>query len=79
MFPLTDGEKFEQHKAELQMQSFVVEAQTLTQTPKKKSVEDDSTNESTEEDMNVLLKGIEELDFNHPWIQKKVLQRAFKI
>ena len=32
-----------------------------------------------EEDMNVLLKGLEELDFNHPHLQKKILQRAFKI
>ena len=79
LLPLTDGEKFEQYEAELQMQSFVSEAQTLTPTPEKKPVEDDSSSESMEEGMNALLKGLEQLDFDHPRIQKKVLQRAFKI
>ena len=71
--PLIDGEKVEQHEAELQMQSFVLEAQTPTQTHEKKTAEADSSSESTEEDMNVLLKGLEDMDFNHPRIQKKVL------
>ena len=79
MLPLTDGEKVEQHEVELHMQSFVSEAQTLTPTPEKKIVEDDSSSELIEEDMNVLLKGLEELNFDHPRIQKKVLQQAFKI
>ena len=35
--------------------------------------------ESTEEDIDVLLKGLVEHDFEHPRIQKKVLQRAFRI
>lgn len=61
------------------MQSFAVEAQTSTQTPKKKIVDVDSSSKSTKEDMNALLKGLKELNFNHPRIQKKVLQRAFKI
>ena len=50
------------------MQSFMSEAQTLTPTPEKKSVKDDSTSDSTEEDMKVFLKGLEELDFDHPRI-----------
>ena len=61
------------------MQSFVLEAQTPTLTPENKTIEDDSLSESTEEDMNVLLKGLEELNLDHPRIQKKVFQRAFKI
>jgi hypothetical protein len=56
------------------MQSFVVEAQTPTLTLEKKTTEVDTPSESTEEDMNILLKGLEDLDFNHPRIQKKVLQ-----
>ena len=32
-----------------------------------------------EEDINIFLKGLVELDFEHPRIQKKVLQRAFRI
>ena len=31
------------------------------------------------EDMNILLKGLEELNFDHPRIKKKVMQRAFQI
>ena len=77
MLPLTDGEKVEQHEAELQMQSFVPEAQTSMLTLEKKTAEVDTSSDSTEEDMNVLLKGLEYLDFDHPRIQKKVLQRAF--
>ena len=50
------------------MQSFVLEAQIPTPTPEKKTVEDDSLSESMEEDMNVLLKGLKELDFDHPHI-----------
>lgn len=69
----------EQHEAELKMQSFVSEVQTLTTTPKKKLVEGESLSESMEEDIDVLLKGPTELDFDHPRIQKKVLQRAFRI
>lgn len=46
---------------------------------KKKPIEDDSSSESTEEDINVLLKGLAELNFKHPHIQKKVLQRDFRI
>ena len=61
------------------MQSFVLEAQTSTPTPEKKTVKDDSSSKSMEEDMNTLLKGLEELNFDHPHIQKKVLQRALKI
>ena len=56
------------------MQSFVAEAQTPTQTPEKKTVEVGTSSDSTKEDMNVLLKGLEDLDFDHPIIQKKVLQ-----
>ena len=41
------------------MQTFTVEAQTLTPTPEKKTVEVDTTSDSTKEDMNVLLKGLE--------------------
>lgn len=44
------------------------EAQTLTPTPEKKTVEDDSSSEAIEEDMNVLLKGLEELNFKNPCI-----------
>ena len=61
------------------MQSFVSEAQTPTLTLEKKPIEDDSSSESTEEDIDVLFKGLAELDFDHPRIQKKVLQRAFRI
>ena len=61
------------------MQSFADEAQTLTQTPEKKTAEANTLSDSTKEDMNVLLKGLEDLDFNHPRIQRKVLQQAFQI
>ena len=74
LLPLTDGEKVKQNEAELQMQSFTVEAQMLTLTTKKKTIEVDTSSDLTEEDMNILLKGLEELDFDHPRIQKKVLQ-----
>ena len=74
MLPLIDGEKVEQHEVELHMQSFVPEAQMPTPTLGKKTINDDSSSESTKEDMNVLLKGLEELDFHHPRIQKKGLQ-----
>lgn len=56
LLPLTDGEKFKQHEAELQMQSFVSKAYTPTLTPKKKPVEEDSSSELTEEDIDILLK-----------------------
>lgn len=59
LLPLTDGEKVKHYKVKLQMQSFVLEAHTLTPTPEKKLVKDDSSSESMEEDMNVLLKGLE--------------------
>ena len=62
LIPLTDGEKVDQYEAKLQMQPFVSEAQqTATSTTKKKPVvdkEDDTSSKSTEEDMDVLLKGI---------------------
>ena len=64
------------------MQPFVIEAQLpTTSTTKKKPVdkEDDTSSESTKEDMDVLLKGIVKLDFEHPRLQKKVNQRAFSI
>ena len=61
------------------MQSFAVEVQTLTMTPEKKTAEVDSASDSTEEDVNTLLKRLEELNFDHPRIKKKVLQRAFQI
>lgn len=60
------------------MQSFVLEAQTLTPTPRKKTNEDDSSSELIEQDMNVPLKGLEELNFDHPQIKKKVLQSSYK-
>ena len=50
------------------MQSFVSEAQNPTPTPEKKTVKDDSSSESTEEDIDVLLKGLAKLDFEHPLI-----------
>ena len=49
------------------------------QTPENKIADVDTSSDLTEEDMNVLLKGLEDLDFDHPRIQKKVLQRTFKI
>ena len=78
---LMDGEKVEQHETELQMQSFVSEAQTPRSTPENKplEIEDDMSSDSTEEDIDVLFKGITELYFEHPHIQKKLLQRAFII
>ena len=53
----------------------------MTSTPEKKPVEkeDDTSSELTEEDTNVLFKGIIVLKFMHPWLQKKVIQRAFSI
>ena len=63
----------------MQMQSFAAEAQTSMQTPEKKTTKADTSSDSTEEDMNILPKGLEDLDFDHPRIQKKVLQRAFQI
>jgi hypothetical protein len=69
LIPLINGEKADQYEAELKMQSFVPEAQrTTTSTTKKKPVdkEDDTSSESIEEDMDVLLKGITELDFEYP-------------
>ena len=56
------------------MQTFAAEAQTPTPTLEKKTNEVDTTSDSTEEDMNVLLKGLGELNFDHPRIKKKVLQ-----
>ena len=55
------------------MQSFASEAQTSMLTPEKKSLEkeDDTSSESTKEDIDILLKGIVELEFEHPCIQKK--------
>lgn len=63
------------------MKSFVSEAHTSTSTLEKKSPdkEDNMSSESTEEDIDILLKGITELDFEHPCIQKKILQRSFNI
>ena len=61
------------------MQSFVAEVQMPTPTPEKKTDEVDTASDSTEEVMNVLLKGLEKLNFDHPRIKKKVLQRAFQI
>lgn len=65
------------------MQPFVPEAQQTapSNTEKKPLVdkEEDTSSKSTEEDMDVLLKGIAELDFDHPRLQKKVNQRAFNI
>ena len=69
LIPLTDGENADQYEVELQMQPFVPKAQqTATSTTKKKLVnkEDDTSGESTEEDIDVLLKGITEIDFDHP-------------
>ena len=58
------------------MQPFVPEAQqTVPSNTKKKPLldkEEDTSSESTEEDMDALLKGITELDFDHPRLQKKV-------
>ena len=66
-----DGEKIDQHEVMLQMQTFVLEAQqTMTSIPEKKPIEKegDTSSESTKEDMDVLFKGITELDFEHPWL-----------
>ena len=63
------GEKEDQYEAKLQMQPFMSEAQqTTTSAIEKKLVdnEDDTSSESTEEDMDVLLKVMVELDFEHP-------------
>ena len=79
MLPFTDGEKVEQHEAKLQTQSFTTKVQTLMPTPEKKTAKVDASSGSTEEDMNVLLKGLEELNFDHPRIKNKVLQQAFQI
>jgi hypothetical protein len=68
LFPLTDGEKVEQHEAELQMQSFAVKAQTLMQTPDKKTAKVNTSSDFSKEYMNVLHKGLEDLDFDHPII-----------
>ena len=58
------------------MQPFILEAQQTapSNTNKKPLVdkEEDTSSESTEEDMDVLLKGIVELDFDHPRLQNKV-------
>ena len=61
---LTNRKNVEQYEVELQMQSFVSEAQTSTSTPKKKSLEkeDNMSSESIEEDIDILLKGITELN-----------------
>ena len=82
LIPLTDGEKEDEYEVELQMQPFLPEAQqTTTSTIEKKPIdkEDDTSSELTEEDMDVLLKGITELEFEHPQLQKKINQRAFSI
>ena len=82
LIPLMDGDKEDQYKAEIQMQPFVSEAQqTTTSTTKKKLVdrEDDTSNKLREEDMDVLLKSIIELNFEHPQLEKKINQRAFSI
>ena len=50
LIPLMDGEKQDQHEAELQMHSFVSEAQqTSTSTPNMKTIEkeDDTSSELT--------------------------------
>ena len=56
------------------MQSFTAEVQTPTLMLEKKMAEVDTASDSTEEDMNILLKRLEELNFDHPRIKKKVLQ-----
>ena len=82
LLPLIDGEKADQHEVELQMQPFVSKAQqTIMSTLEKKIVEkaEDIMSKSTEEDMDVLIKGIVKIDFENPRLKKKVLQRAFGI
>ena len=58
------------------MQPFVLEVHpTVPLSTKKKPLpnkDEDTSSESTKEDMEVLLKGIAELDFDHPRLQKKV-------
>jgi hypothetical protein len=65
------------------MSPFIPEAQqTAPSNTEKKPLldkEEDTSSESMEEDMDVLLKGITKLEFDHPWLQKKVNQRAFSI
>jgi hypothetical protein len=65
------------------MQPFIPEAQqiALSNTKKKPlpNKDEDTSSESIEEDMDVLLKGITKLNFNHPQLKKKVNQRAFNI
>ena len=65
------------------MKPFIPKAQqTAPSNTKKKPLsdkEEDTSSKSMEEDMDVLLKGITELDFDHPPLQKKVNQRAFNI
>ena len=81
LIPLTDREKADQYKVKVQMEPFIPEAhQTTTSITEKKPIvdkEDDTSSESTEEDIDVLFKGITKLDFDHPRLQKKVNQRAF--
>lgn len=80
LLPLMDGKKVEQHEVELQMQSFISEAQTSTLTLEKKSLEkeDDMSIESMKEDINVLLKGIAKLDFEHPHIYKNITPKSLQ-
>lgn len=81
--PLTDGEKAYQYEAKLKMPPFVLEAQQTAPSNIEKqplsNKEEDTSSESMEEDTDALLKGIVELDFDHPRLQKKVNQRAFII
>ena len=64
------------------MHPFLSKAQqTLTSNPKKKVVEKegDTSSESTKEEMDFLFKGIFEIDFEHPRLKKKIIQREFSI
>lgn len=83
LIPLTDGKKVDQYEAKLHMQPFVPELQpTIPPSTEKKLLldkDEDTSRKLMEEDMDVLLKGIGELDFDHPRLQKKVYQRAFNI
>lgn len=69
LIPLTNEEKDDQYEAKLKMHPFIPKSQqTATSTTKKKPIankEEYTTSESTEEDMDVLLKGIVELNFEH--------------
>ena len=69
LIPLMDGEKVEQYEVELQMHPFMLEAQHPTTSSFEKKLdenEDDTSSESIEEDMDVLLKAIVKFDFKDP-------------